>query len=151
MRQAYYKASGWGWDPAKKAAELSHSTARFILVHAPLATSKDGDAEPGTAAAPLDMDRVEPTTTAAVPEAPAASGATVATPPSAPSPVEEAGSGSSVSAQKQTQASAQQVKDQLVAFAHFRFEVDDEDDPLEPVLYVYELQVRATCDPCPLL
>ena len=30
-------------------------------------------------------------------------------------------------------------------------QVDDEDDPLEPVLYVYELQVRSTCDPCPLL
>jgi GNAT superfamily N-acetyltransferase len=32
----------------------------------------------------------------------------------------------------------------LVAFAHFRFDVNDDDDPTEEVLYVYELQVDAS-------
>lgn len=35
-------------------------------------------------------------------------------------------------------------EDDLVAFAHFRFDVNDDDDPTEEVLYVYELQVDAS-------
>ena len=30
----------------------------------------------------------------------------------------------------------------MIGFCHYRFEYDDEDTPTEPVLYVYELQIR---------
>lgn len=38
----------------------------------------------------------------------------------------------------------------LVAFAHFRFDVNDDDDPTEEVLYVYELQVDMCARRCGL-
>jgi GNAT superfamily N-acetyltransferase len=41
-------------------------------------------------------------------------------------------------------------KNELVAFAHFRFDVNDDDDPTEEVLYVYELQVDASVRRCGL-
>jgi GNAT superfamily N-acetyltransferase len=40
--------------------------------------------------------------------------------------------------------------DELLAFAHFRFDVNDDDDPTEQVLYVYELQVDASVRQCGL-
>lgn len=38
----------------------------------------------------------------------------------------------------------------LIAFAHFRFDVNDDDDPTEEVLYVYELQVDKSARRCGL-
>lgn len=32
-------------------------------------------------------------------------------------------------------------QDRVLAFSHFRFEVDDEDDPSQEVLYLYEIQI----------
>lgn len=39
------------------------------------------------------------------------------------------------------QSQNSEEKDTILAFAHFRFEVDDEDEPSQEVLYLYELQI----------
>jgi ribosomal protein S18 acetylase RimI-like enzyme len=74
-----YRASSWGLNLSKKAKELKHERARFLVI------TKDSDN--GTVSIP--------------------------------------------------QSSAE-----IIAFSHFRYELDDEDQPKYPVLYVYELQVK---------
>ena len=74
-----YRASNWGLNLSKKAKELKHERARFLVI------------------------------------------------------TKESNNGTD---------SIRQSSAEVIAFSHFRYEFDDEEQPKYPVLYIYELQVK---------
>jgi ribosomal protein S18 acetylase RimI-like enzyme len=76
-----YRVSNWGLNLSKKAKELRHERARFLVI----------TKESSYGTAPL---------------------------------------------------STRQSSAEVIAFSHFRYELDDDEQPKYPVLYVYELQVK---------
>lgn len=50
---------------------------------------------------------------------------------------------SDINGSQVSQSTSANPEQAVLGFVHYRFELDDEDDPIAPVSYVYELQIRS--------
>jgi ribosomal protein S18 acetylase RimI-like enzyme len=102
-----------GWNAGQKRAELFHSMSRYFIVYA---SNEDGntDLAPPVACVDQNVDLKVPAAQPMVAE-------------------------SVASARLSASTSGQEI----LAFAAFRFEWDDDEEPDFPVLYVYEMQVSS--------
>jgi len=121
MRAEYEK--NWGWDGEARSKELFHPSTRFLLIRRRM-TTESGGGEESTRDVTTTTASESSESSESSPSSPASSSSAAAAAAAAPSPSTEA---------------------TIEAFAAYRFEWDDDDEPEHPVLYLYELQVDAAC------
>ena len=131
MKQHYLE--NWGWNPTDKRNEMFHPLSKFLCIYESLPGDKS-EVEQNEAQKQNQVtdDSIEKTVFDLPNDVP-----TVPLPPSISTSVES-------SIKNKNSYSERKI----IAYAMFRFDWDDEDEPEYPVLYCYELQVSTKYQGC---